>query len=340
MKIVFLGTARIAVPSLEKLINSRHEVIAVITQPDQKSGRGMNVSFSPVKETALKYDIICYQPERIGEESVLDMLEGMGADVFAVAAYAQKLPDRLLNMAPFGCINMHPSLLPLYRGSGPLRGPILNGDKQTGVTVMKLSSEWDAGDILMQKAFDMDPKETRESLEGKCAELGAQLMLETVNALEAGTITPVPQDHSKAVYLKQIKKEEGIIDFNESAVYIERLIRSCIPWPSAYTFLDGKTFKIWDADAVDKLPDDGTEEPSAAGEGDSALGSEETAFADAAKSVLPGTAAYVDKKNLYIRTGNGYLKPLSVQLEGRKRMSTEEFLRGKKIEKGCRFGRV
>lgn len=317
MKIIFMGTPQIAVPALETLINSKHEVIAVITQPDQKSGRGMNVRFSPVKETAVKYGIECLQPESVNDESVLDMLEQKHADIFAVAAYAQKIPDRLLNMAPYGCINLHPSLLPKYRGSGPLRGPILNGDAHTGVTIMKLVEKWDAGDILMQKSFAMDPKETSETLEEKCKILGAQMMLETIDGLENGTITPIPQDAAKATYLKQITKEAGLIDFEQSAVQIERQIRACIPWPSAFTYMEGKTFKIWAAEVCT-----------------------ENYANDASSDAMPaGSVAYADKKKFLIKTAEGYLEPVLVQLEGKKKMAVDEFLRGRKIEQGYHFGK-
>ncbi len=318
MKIIFMGTPQIAVPALETLINSKHEVIAVITQPDQKSGRGMSVKFSPVKEIAVKYGIECLQPESVNDEAVLDMLEQKHADTFAVAAYAQKIPNRLLEMAPYGCINLHPSLLPKYRGSGPLRGPILNGDTYTGVTIMKLVEKWDAGDILMQKSFAMDPKETSETLEEKCKILGAQMMLETIDGLENGTITPVPQDTAKATYLKQINKDAGLIDFEQSAVQIERQIRACIPWPSAFTYMDGKTFKIWAAEVR-------------------AEGGENAAEKSAEMPV--GSVVYVDKKRLLIKTGEGCLEPTVVQLEGKKKMAADEFLRGKKIEQGYHFGK-
>ena len=312
MKIIFMGTPEIAVPALETLIASAHDVIAVITQPDQKSGRGMNLSVSPVKETALKHNIPVYQPEKISDSSFLDFLESLGADIYAVAAYAQKIPDRLLHMARFGCINLHPSLLPKYRGSGPLRGPILNGDKVSGVTIMQLRSHIEEYCSL----FDLDPEETSETLEARSAVLGAKMMLEVINGLEKGTIVPVPQDHSQATYLKQITKEAGKIDFYESALQIERQVRACIPWPSAYTKLGNKTFKIWKADTCAGLPE-GTAEP---------------------EELVPGSVAYADKKQFLICTGEGYLKPLVVQMEGKKKMPVEEFLRGKKIMQGERFG--
>ena len=318
MRVIFMGTPQIAVPALETLINSKHEVIAVITQPDQKSGRGMSVRFSPVKEVAIEHGIECLQPESINDEAVLDMLEQKHADIFAVAAYAQKIPGRLLEMAPYGCINLHPSLLPKYRGSGPLRGPILNGDEYTGVTIMKLVEQWDAGDILMQRSFAMDTKETSETLEGKCKILGAQMMLETIDGLEKGTITPVPQDAEKATYLKQITKEAGLIDFEQSAVQIERQIRACIPWPSAFTYMDGKTFKIWSAEVCAEVGENAAEKTD---------------------EMPVGSVVYVDKRRLLIKTAEGYLEPTFVQLEGKKKMAMDEFLRGKKIEQGYHFGK-
>ena len=311
MNIIFMGTPSIAVPSLEALAHSGHNVIAVITQPDQKSGRGMNMSFSPVKHSAMSLGIECLQPEKISDSSFLDMLEEKHADLFCVAAYAQKLPDRLLEMTRYGCINMHPSLLPAYRGSGPLRGPILNGDAESGVTIMQVNSQWDAGDILLQESFELDPEETSQTLEEKCAVLGARLMIEAADALQAGTITPIPQDHEKATYLKQIRKEDGIIDFSKDAVFIERQIRACIPWPSAYTYLNGKMFKIWKArtDEALKAPD-----------------------------AKPGMVVYADRKKILIKTGAGCLEPVQVQLEGKKRMDAEDFLRGARIETGTVFG--
>ena len=313
MKIIFMGTPQIAVPALSTLIASEHELAAVVTKADKVSGRGLNVSFSPVKELAIKNNIEVIQPERISDEAVMDRLEAIGADVMAVAAFAQKIPDRVLEMSRFGCINLHPSLLPKYRGSDPLRAPILNGDKVSGVTIMKLVREWDAGDILMQKEIVLDKKETAASLELKAAELGAEMMLETIEGLEKGIIRPVPQDHEKASYYKQITKEAGIMDFSNSAEYIERQIRAMNPWPSAMTTLDGRCFKIWDADVLDK----------------DEFNSED---------YMPGQIVYADKHRFIIKTADGLLQPNEVQLEGKRRMSSEEFLRGKKLEAGVCFG--
>jgi len=310
MRIVFMGTPALAVPALEKLIASRHEVAAVVTQPDRASGRGRSVTFSPVKQCALEHGLELLQPESVSTEEVLDTLESFHADIFAVVAFAQKLPERLLTMAPFGCINMHPSLLPKYRGSAPFRGPILNGDEETGVTIMQLVEKWDAGDILLQESFPIDETDTALTIEEKAVPLGAELLLKTIDGLEAGTITPVPQDESKATYLKQIKKEDGLIDFSAPAVMIDRQIRACIPWPSAYTYLEGKLFKIWSAEPV----------------------------ADMMEKGVCGSVAASEKGSIVIQCGEGCLRLKDVQIEGKKRMPVEDFLKGRKVEPGTVFG--
>lgn len=309
MNIIFLGTPAMACFALQRLCASEHAVVAVITQPDKESGRGRQVTYSPVKSYANDVGIPCLQPEKIGDEAFLDELDRIEADIIVVVAYAQKLPNRLLEMKKYGCINIHPSLLPKYRGAAPFRGPILNGDKVSGVTIMNVVERWDAGDILLQKEFDMDPKETVESLEEKAKVLGSEMLIEVIDGLEKGTIKPVPQDDSLSTYIKQIKKEDGIIDFSKSAVEIERQIRACIPWPSAYTYLEGKILKVWDADVVE--------------ESDINL-----------EGLTPGQVALVNKNELVILCGEGLLKLNEIQLEGKKRMNISEFLRGKKIEQG------
>ena len=310
MKIIFLGTSNISLPSLKALIASGHEVAAVITQPDKESGRGRKISFSPVKEEALKNNIRIFQPEKVGKKEVLDALSELSPDLFVLVSFSQMIPEALCDIAPYGCINLHPSLLPKYRGAGPIRGPILNGDKTGGVTIMQISPEMDAGDILLQREIPLDPKETLRTYEEKAAKAGALLMLEAVDKIEDGTVTYTPQDHTKATYLKKISKEDGLIDFSRPAVLIERQIRACDPWPSAFTYLNGKMFKIWSADVI---------------EGES--------------SFAAGCAVNVNKKGFCVQTGEGLLKPLKVQLEGKKAMSCEDFLRGYKIEEGVSLGR-
>lgn len=311
MRLVFIGTPLLAASALSKLIESRHEVLAVVTQPDKASGRGLSTRFSPVKEAALEAGIPVLQPVRIREEEALSEIEAFRPELIAVVAYSQLLPKRLLEMAPYGCINIHPSLLPKYRGAAPFRGPILNGDPVTGVTIMKMVQALDAGDILLQKEIPMDPKETVRTLTPKAAALGAEMLLEVIDSLERGAAKAMPQDDSKSSYISQLGKEAGRIDFHQSAVQVERQIRACDPWPSAFTSIGKKSFKIWDADVL----------PVQEGE-----------------EAVPGQILYADKKSVLVGCGKDCLKLNEVQIEGKKRMSMEEFLRGRKLEKGLVFG--
>lgn len=311
MKIIFIGTSDLAVPALDALSDNGHEILAVITQPDKGSGRGKNIRFSPVKEAALKKELPILQPERIGEEEVKEQIKGLKPDLFVVASYGQKIPQAIMDLAPFGCINIHPSLLPKYRGAAPLVGPILNGDARTGVSIMRLAEQLDAGNILAQETLCLDPKETVTSLEPKLADLGAQLLLTVIARMENGSLQETAQKEEEATYIKQITKEEGRIDFSEPSEVIERKVRAYAPWPSAYTSLDNKTFKIWAADV---------------------------ASGETQESAQPGTVIFADKKNLVIQCGEGALALKEVQIEGKKRMTIEEFLRGKKIETGSRLG--
>ena len=327
MKVIFMGTPELAAAALQKLIESRHEVVAVVTKPDKASGRGMSVRYSPVKQTALDAQIPVLQPESVKKSEVLDELEAFGADLFVVAAYAQLIPQRLLDMAPFGCINIHPSLLPKYRGAAPLRGPIVNGDPTTGVTIMNMSSELDAGDILLQEEIELDPKETVRTLTPKVTALGADMLIRVIDLLERGEVVPVPQGDAGSTYIRQLEKEDGRICFaEESAVQIERQIRACDPWPSAFTKLGGKTFKIWDADVV-------------SGE-DLPWGSSQDSDCRSEPESPTGRVVYADKKSVIIQCREGCLSLKEVQIEGKKRMGIEEFLRGRKIETGFIFGAV
>ena len=309
MRIIYLGTSDIAVPALQALIQSDQEVVAVVTQPDKSSGRGKNIRFSPVKEAALAASLPILQPERIKEEQVQSQLKELSPDLLVVTAYSQKIPDEVIAIAPYGCINIHPSLLPKYRGAAPLIGAILNGEEKTGVTIMRIAAELDAGNILAQEELMIDPDDTLRTLEPKAAELGARMLLDVIRQMENGTLKETPQDPESATYMKTISKEAGKIDFSQPAKQIQCQIRAFDPWPSAYTSLEGKTFKFWAADVVEN-----TEE------------------------IEPGTVVYVDKKTLIVKCGKDALSLREVQMEGKKRMSTEEFLRGKKVEAGSCFG--
>ena len=309
MRIIYLGTSDIAVPPLKALIDSDQEVVAVVTQPDKSSGRGKNIRFSPVKEAALAAGLPVLQPEKIKEEEVQSELKQLRPDLFVVTAYSQKIPDDVIHIAPYGCINIHPSLLPKYRGAAPLIGAILNGEEVTGVTIMRIAAELDAGNILAQEELPIEPDDTLRTLEPKAAALGAKMLLNVIGQIEKGTLSEREQDPAAATYMKTISKEAGKIDFSEPAKRIQCQIRAFDPWPSAYTSLEGRTFKFWAADVVENTED-----------------------------AEPGTVVFVDKKTLIVKCGEDALSLREVQMEGKKRMSTEEFLRGKKVETGLRFG--
>ena len=310
MKIIFIGTPEIAIPSLEILADSKHEIACVITQPDKASGRGQELKYSPVKKAAIELNLNIIQPEKISDEKVVEQIKGINPDLLVVVAYAQKIPESLLNIN-YGCINIHPSLLPKYRGADPIRGPILNGDKTSGVTIMQMADKLDSGDILAQEELELDEKETAFTLEPKLSQLGAKMLLNVLEKIENNEIKKIKQNDIESTYVSQISKQAGVIDFNNSASYIERQVRALNPWPSAFTTFEGKTFKIWDADVLVK--DEFDDEKN-------------------------GSVVYADKKEVHIKCGQGILKINEVQLEGKKRMNIEEFLRGKKIERGFIFG--
>ena len=310
MKAVFMGTPDFAVPTLQKMIDMGIEVTAVVTQPDKAKGRGKKVIYSPVKECALAHDLPVYQPVRIRKEpEFIQTLRDMQPDVIVVVAFGQILPKEILDIPRLGCVNVHASLLPKFRGAAPIQWSIIDGEEVTGVTTMLIDVGLDTGDMLLKAEIPMDPKETGGSLHDKLAAVGGELLEKTLIGLEAGTIVPEKQDDSQAgEYARMLDKELGHIDFNQPAVVIERLIRGLNPWPSAYTYIDGKTLKIWEAEVLDRN-----------------YGCEY------------GEVAEVTRNCLIIQTGIGALSVKSVQLQGKKRMDIAAFLNGYTIEKGTRF---
>ena len=310
MKAVFMGTPDFAVPTLQKMIDMGIEVTAVVTQPDKAKGRGKKVIYSPVKECALAHDLPVYQPVRIRKEpEFIQTLRDMKPDVIVVVAFGQILPKEILDIPRLGCVNVHASLLPKFRGAAPIQWSIIDGEEVTGVTTMLMDAGLDTGDMLLKTEIPMDPKETGGSLHDKLAAVGGELLEKTLIGLEAGTIVPEKQDDSQAgEYARMLDKELGHIDFNQPAVVIERLIRGLNPWPSAYTYIDGKTLKIWEAEVLDRN-----------------YGCEY------------GEVAEVTRSSLIIQTGIGALSVKSVQLEGKKRMDIAAFLNGYTIEKGTRM---
>ena len=302
MKIVFMGTPDFSVNALENIVKAGHDVVGVITQPDKPKGRGGKMQYTPVKEKALELGLDVYQPQRVKETEFIEKLKEMNPDAIVVIAFGQILPKAILDMPKYGCINVHASLLPKYRGAAPIQWSVIDGEKETGVTTMYMNEGLDTGDIIDKVVVPIDKKETGGSLFDKLAIEGGKLILKTLIELENGTAVRTPQDDSKSNYAGMINKQLGKIDFNKSANEIERLIRGLDPWPSAYTKMDGKTLKIWDADVDDS-------------ENDSA----------------PGTITEVGKDFIRVATGKGSLKILELQLEGKKRMKTRDFLNGAKI---------
>lgn len=314
MRVVFMGTPDFAVGTLKAIIEAGHDVAAVVTQPDKPKGRSKSLVFSPVKEKAVAHGITVLQPERARDEAFVEELRTYNADVIVVVAFGQILPASIINMPAFGCINVHASLLPKYRGASPIQWAVIDGCEYSGVTTMKMDEGLDTGDILMVEKVKLDAKETGGSLFDRLSDVGAQLLVKTLEGLEAGTITPVKQDDSESTYVKMLHKSFGKMDFNKSAAELERLIRGLNPWPSAFTYIDGKMLKIWDADVADNISEVQTDE------------------------VNPGQVVTVGKNTFTIACGQGYLVVNEVQLEGKKRMDSGSFLRGSQLEAGVMLG--
>ncbi|RHV86425.1 methionyl-tRNA formyltransferase [Clostridium sp. OF09-36] len=311
MRIVFMGTPDFSVPTLEALVASEHEVVGVVTQPDKPKGRGKEIHMSPVKECALQHNIPVYQPVRARDEAFVDEMRALNLDVMVVIAFGQILPKSLLELPKYGCVNIHASLLPKYRGAAPIQWAVINGDEETGITTMMMDVEMDTGDMLEKTVVKLDPEETGGSLFDRLSLLGGDLILSTLSKLEKGEITPVPQDHEKATYVKKISKSMGDIDWTMDAVSIERLVRGLNPWPSAFTRWNGKMLKIWEAKV---LPDPDVKFPC-------------------------GSVISASDEGLKIQTGAGVLCVTSLQLEGKKRMDTAAFLRGYQVAVGSMMER-
>ncbi len=310
MRIVFMGTPDFAVPALEAIAKGGHQVIAVVTQPDKPKGRGKAVLMTPVKEKALELMIPVCQPVKVREESFISQLKEMNPDAIVVAAFGQILPKTILELPKYGCINIHASLLPKYRGAAPIQWSVIDGEKETGLTTMMMDTGLDTGDMLEKVVIPIEDGETGGSLHDKLSQAGGPLILSTLKKAEEGSLSPVSQGESETCYAKMLSKSLGDIDWNQDACQIERLIRGLNPWPSAYTSLNGKTLKIWQAQVL-----------SDESEG------------------IPGQIVKADKDGFLIQTGNGILKVDSLQLEGKKRMDANAFLRGYPIEEGTRLER-
>lgn len=309
MKVIFMGTPDFSVGTLEALVAAGHDVVLAVTQPDKPKGRGKEMQFTPVKECALKYNIPVYQPRRVREPECIEELRKYRADIMVVVAFGQILPKEILEMTKYGCVNVHASLLPKYRGAAPIQWSILDGEEVTGVTTMQMNEGLDTGDMLLKVEIPIEEKETGGSLHDKLAEVGARLCVETLAGLEAGTITPIPQGETTTSYAKMLDKQLGSIDWSKSAIEIERLIRGLSPWPSAYTNWNDKVMKIWDAKVVSD-----------------------------ASTERPGTIVKVEKDAFYVQAGDGALQVCELQIPGKKRMDAGAFLRGYQVKEGEMLG--
>jgi methionyl-tRNA formyltransferase len=305
MRVIFMGTPDFAVGTLEALIASRHEIVGVVTQPDKPKGRGKAMQFPPVKEVAVREGLPVFQPRKVRDPEVVETLKELNADVIVVVAFGQIIPESILNLTKYGCINVHGSLLPKYRGAAPIQWAVIDGEKESGITTMQMDAGLDTGDMLLKKVVPLEENETGGSLFEKLSQAGAGLLMETLERLEEGSLTPEKQGESPTAYAKMLTKDMGKIDWNKDACSIERLIRGLNPWPSAYTKLNGKTLKIWSAQV---LKEQGGQEP--------------------------GTVLKARKDEFHIQTGDGVLAVRELQLEGKKRMDTAAFLRGYEIEEG------
>ena len=310
MKTVFMGTPDFAVPPLHALIEAGYEVAAVVTQPDKPKGRGKTLLPTPVKEEALMHEIPVYQPQKVrNNQEFLETLKEINPDIIIVAAFGQIIPKEVLDLPKYGCINIHASLLPKYRGAAPIQQAVIDGEKESGVTIMQMGEGLDTGDMISKIIIPLAPEETGGSLFGKLAQAGAELLIKTLPSIEQGTAERVKQpEESPTPYASMITKQMGLMDFSKSAEELERLVRGLNPWPSAYTFINGKTLKVWKCRVSDKQTD-----------------------AD------PGTVFLTDKEGIHAACGKGSLILTEVQLEGKKRMETEAFLRGYHIEDGTCF---
>lgn len=309
MNLVFMGTPAFAVPSLEGLLAAHHRVLAVVTQPDRPRGRGQKVSPSPVKEVALAHQLPVLQPARAREPSFLAQLKACEPDIMVVVAYGQLLPPALLAIPPQGCVNVHASLLPKFRGAAPINWALIRGEHMTGVSLVLLEETLDTGPIFRQSEVPIDPADNAQTLHDRLAVLGARCLLTVVDSIAAGVAKPVPQDHSQATYAPKLRKEDGIIRWDRSAIELANLIRGVTPWPGAFTMHGGTPLKIRRAQAI-----------------------------PTAEAGRPGYLARLDARGAWVETSAGYLILEEVQPAGRRAMDIAAYARGHALRPGDRLG--
>jgi len=305
-----MGTPDFAVGTLEEIIKAGHEVVLVVSQPDKAVGRSKALKYTPVKACAIAHGIEVYQPEKVRETESVEYLRKYQPDIIIVEAFGQLIPRVILDMPKYGCVNVHASLLPKYRGASPIQWAVINGEKVTGVTTMRMDEGLDTGDMIMTEEVALQEDETGGSLFERLSEAGARLCVKTMEAIENGTAVYTPQDNAKATHTAKIHKELGSIDWTKGAEEIECLIRGLDPWPSAYTRLGDKILKIWKAEVVAEQSD-----------------------------AAPGCIVKAAKNSILVQTGKGMLALKEVQLEGKKRMTVDAFLNGCTVEEGTYFKR-
>ena len=304
MKVIFLGTPDFSVPTLKAIINSRHQLLAVVTQPDKPSGRGEKMTCSPVKQVARENNIKVLQYDKIRLQGV-DDLKNLAPDIMVTCAFGQILSQEIIDIAPHGIINVHASLLPKYRGAAPIQWSILNGDKETGVTIMQTEAGIDTGDIISVEKTLIAPEETAGELFDRLSYIGAELLVKTLDDIEQGTATFTPQDHSSATHVKMLKKSDGMLDFGNNCETLVNFVRGMNPWPCAFTFLNGKMLKVYKAEKVGNI--------------------DISKFTD-------GQVIFADNKNgLVVKCKDGALRLCIIQLEGKKRMNDTDFVIGQRI---------
>jgi methionyl-tRNA formyltransferase len=308
-RILFMGTPEFALPALSLLLEKKYPLIGVVTQPDRPQGRGRVWLPSPVKVMAQARQMHIIQPVRIRDDSVLETFRSLAPDLVVLAAYGQWLPREIIDHPQLGCLNIHPSLLPKYRGAAPINWAIINGETVTGVTIMQMTEELDAGDIILQEEIPIGMDETFDQMHDRLAHRGAELLVRVIEMAVSGTLRKVPQDGTAATYAPRLKKEDGLLRWGHEASSVVNLIRGLSSAPGAFTFLDGKKLKILRASA--EITDAG---------------------------VAPGTMVSQKGAGLKVAAGNGWVHLLDVQMENKKRMPIEDFLRGYQVQAGTFLG--
>ncbi len=309
MKIVFMGTPDFALASLDKLIDGGYEIAAVVTQPDRPKGRGKKLTPPPVKERALGAGLRVLQPERVKDSGFIEALKELSPDIIIVVAYGQILPEEIINLPAMGCINVHASLLPKYRGAAPINWCIINGESRTGVTTMYMDKGMDTGDILLQRETEIGENETAGELHDRLAALGADLLLETLEGLQRNEVERKAQDHSAATYAPQLDRETGRVDWNSDAKSIYNLIRGTNPWPGCYTVYKGERMKLWEAKVL-----------------------EQKSRGTAGKVLEAGHGG------MLVQAGSGTLLVTKIQMPSSRVMTVDEYLRGNSLETGYILG--